>query len=188
MRIDFATMLESLGFSSITHSDEDVSKFLHNVKNKEHCVLIFQSEIIRDKIISEFFNSEFTNNTTTAIFTHNPSKFNCSKIIEYNELIENQKLVPNKINEFLVTVLDESYNKNYPKIVCEDTAWFSEIGLFKEHQESKIPEKILNESTIMCCYNSNKLNVEQLKTVLKTRNFIILEKPFSVYAKNIIQN
>ena len=49
----------------------DVSNFIHSIKNNEHCILMFDNEDTRDKIIQEFFNPKFTRNVTLHVFHKN---------------------------------------------------------------------------------------------------------------------
>ena len=90
------------------------------------------------------------------------------------------KLESTKISDFLVTLLDKSYPNNLIRVVCDDTAWFSEVGFFEEHQKcgTQLNKKVLDDLSILCCYNANKLNDEQMDVVLSSRDFVILETPF----------
>jgi len=182
---DVSSVLELKNFECIADTEKKVMEFIHDIKNKEHCILIFQNDNMRDKIVNEFIDPKYAHNTITACFTHDVSKYSCNKLITYDELAEKKKLLPNKISEFLITVLDESYEKNTPRVACEDTAWFSEAGFFEEHQKigNSLDKKIIDESAILCCYNETKLNDNQMDVVLDSRNYVILEKPFSVYRK-----
>ena len=185
MQNQIVNSLGSVGFKRITNSDDEVFNFIHNVKNKEHCILMFSNEHIRDKIVNEFFNPKFIHNTATACFTHELSKFKCDQEITYDALIEKQMLVPNRISDFLVSVLDNSYPSNLSRIACEDTSWFSEAGFFEEHQKcgNNMDERVMNESVILCCYNVTKLSEEKMNIVLSGGKYVILEEPFSVYEK-----
>ena len=177
--------LDVLSFERIANTDKLILEFIHTVKNKEHCILLFHNENVRDKIVYEFFNSRFNQNSACACFTHNVSKYKCDKTISYDELIDNGALSINRVNTFLMQVFDESNQCGFPRIACEDTTWFSEKGYFEEHQKigNNLDKKIINDSTILCCYDISKMNLEQITTVLKSRDYIILENPFSAYQK-----
>ena len=56
--MDYTTLLESLGFNKIGNTQE-VFEFIHNIRNNEHCILVFKDNIIHDKIVNEFFNPKF---------------------------------------------------------------------------------------------------------------------------------
>ena len=178
--------LNSLGFERITNSDEEVFEFVHKIKNKEHCIFLFENHLTRDSIVNEFLSPKISQKTITACFAHDMSKYECDKKITYDQLLEEQKFIPNKMSRFLIDVLDESYENGIPRIACEDTAWFSRKGIFEEHQEagSNLDKKIIDNSTILCCYNMEDLNREEIQVVIKSRNYIILEKPFSLYVKS----
>ena len=179
-------ILNSNGFKRICNTNEEVFNFIHNVKHKEHCILVFQTDDFRDEIVNEFFNPEFARNTATASFTHELSKYNCDHKITYNDLSQKQILLPTKISDFLVNVLNESYKRDSIRIACEDTAWFSEAGFFEEHQKcgNELDDRVINESIMLCCYNSNKLDEKKMNVVLSSRKYVILEEPFSVYQKD----
>jgi len=176
--------LFSLNFECVAFSEEDVFKFINKLKDKDHTILLFKNEHIRDTIVTEFFDKS-KNDIFTACFAHNTSKYNCDKAISYNELSENQILLTNKISEFLVDVLDKTYPRTFPRIACEDTAWFSEAGFFEEHQKlgNTLDKRVLEESIILCCYNILKLEKEKMDIVLQNSNLIILDEPLSVYRR-----
>lgn len=176
--------LFSLNFECVAFSEEDVFEFINKLKDKDHTILLFKNEHIRDTIVTEFFDKS-KNDIFTACFAHNTSKYNCDKAISYNELSENQILLTNKISEFLVDVLDKTYPRAFPRIACEDTAWFSEAGFFEEHQKlgNTLDKKVIDESIILCCYNILKLDKEKMDIVLQSTNFIILDEPLSVFRR-----
>lgn len=180
------TKLKNEGFQCVVNSKENVFKFIHEINNNEHCILMFNEKKIRDEIVNEFFNPKYTYKSVTACFAHDLSKYQCNKAITYDELSENQVLIPNKITDFLIQLLDDSYRSESTRVACEDTAWFSEAGFFEEHQKlgNKLDEKIINETVMLCCYNINKINDEQIGIVLGNSKYVILDKPFSIYAKN----
>lgn len=177
-------VLDSLNFKKITNSESEVLDFIDNIKNKDHSILLFQNDSARDKIVNSFIDKS-KNKTYTACFSNDSAKYSCDEKITYNELVENDKLQTVKISEFLVGVLDRTYPSDFPRIVCEDTAWFSEAGFFEEHQKlgSQINQNIIDGSAILCCYNTAKLDDEKINTVLQSREYVILEEPFSVYQK-----
>ena len=43
-------------FECIADSEENVFEFISKIKNKEHSILLFKNENIRDTILSEFFD------------------------------------------------------------------------------------------------------------------------------------
>ncbi len=178
------TKLFSLNFECVAFSEEDVFEFINKLKDKDHTILLFKSEHIRDTIVTEFFDKS-KNDIFTACFAHNTSKYNCDKAISYNELSENQILLTNKISEFLVDVLDKTYPRAFPRIACEDTAWFSEAGFFEEHQKlgNTLDKRVIDESIILCCYNILKLDEEKMDIVLQNSNLIILDEPLSVFRR-----
>ncbi len=94
-------------------------------------------------------------------------------------------LLTNKISDFLLDVLDKTYPNAFPRVACEDTVWFSEAGFFEQHQKlgNELDKKIIDNSTILCCYNITKLDEKQLDIVLNSRDFVILEEPFSVFRR-----
>jgi|SaaInlV_200m_DNA_6_1039755.scaffolds.fasta_scaffold21343_2 hypothetical protein len=177
--------LNSKGFSQICNSFEEVLDFIHNVKHQDHCILIFQNDDVRDTIAKEFVNSKYSRNMVTACFAHNPTKYNCNHEITYDKLVQKQKFKPEVISDFLSTVLDKPYSPDSTRIVCEDTACLSEAGFFEEHQKygNNMNKKVINDSTILCCYNSSKLDKEKIDVVLSSRKYVILDEPFSVYEK-----
>ena len=176
--------LISLNFKCITESESEVFEFINKIKNKEHTILLFNNARMRDTIVTEFFDKS-KNNIFTACFVHNTIKYSCDKTITYNELTDNQVLLTNKISNFLIDVLDKTYPNDFPRICCEDTSWFSEAGFFEEHQKygGEINKKIIDQSAILCCYDSSKLNPKQLNIVLDSRDFIILDDPLSVFRR-----
>jgi len=176
--------LDSLNFKPIATSESDVIDFINNIKNKDHSILLFQNDSVRDKIVNIFFDKS-KNPISTTCFTNDISKYKCDKAITYDELVENNSLLVMKINEFLVDVLDTIYPNDFPRIACEDTAWFSEAGFFEEHQKigDKLDTKIINDSAILCCYNTAKLDDEKINTILQSRDYVILEEPFFVYSR-----
>jgi len=184
MQQQLVEKLISLNFKSIATTESEVLNFIDNVTNKDHLILMFQNDSLRDKIINIFFDKS-KNPISTACFTNDVSKYKCDKSILYDELIENDNLAVMKINEFLVDVLDTIYPHDFPRIACEDTAWFSGAGFFEEHQKigDKLNTRIINDSAILCCYNTAKLNEKKIHTVLQSRKYVILEEPFSVYAR-----
>jgi len=184
MSEQIVTKLESLNFKQIAISKSKVDDFIHNIKTKDHAILLFQNESIRDETVRTFLDKS-KNQTYTACFVHDTSKYNCDQAITYDELIENQTLLTTKINEFLINVLDKTYPNDFPRIACEDTVSFSEAGFFEEHQKlgDKLDTRIIDDSTILCCYNTDKLDDDKINTVLQSRDYIILEEPFSVYQK-----
>lgn len=176
--------LESLNFKQIATSKSKVDDFIHNMKTKDHTILLFQNESLRDDTVKIFFDKS-KNQAYTACFAHDPSKYDCDQSITYDELTENQTLLTTKINEFLINVLDKTYPNDFPRIACEDTAWFSEAGFFEEHQKlgDKLDTQIIDDSAILCCYNIDKLDDNKINTVLQSRDYIILEEPPCVYQK-----
>lgn len=177
--------LKALGFKQICHSKEETIDFVHNLKHKDHSILIFHQDETRDEIVREFLNKENTRNSMTACFTNNPLKYNCNHQITYDNLMQKQKFQPQIVSDFLLKVLSDSYKKEQTRIACEETSWLAEQGVFDEHQKwgSTIDQKVINESSVMCCYNVTKLTDEQMKVVLPSRKYIILDNPFSVYEK-----
>ncbi len=174
----------SLNFECITESEQAVFKFIYKIRNKDHTILLFENEHIRDTIVTEFFDKS-KNDIFTACFAHNTVKYKCDKAITYNELSENQLLLTNKISQFLVEVLDEAYSTGFPRVACEDTVWFSEAGFFEEHQKigNILDKKVIEESAILCCYNTTKLDEEKMDIVLQSRDFVILGEPLSVFRR-----
>ena len=133
----------------------DVSNFIHSIKNNEHCILMFDNEDTRDKIIQEFFNPKFTRNVTTACFSQKPSKFDCEHEITYDKSIKNEKLEPMITSDFLLSVINKPSTPDSTRIACEDTLWFTGEGFFEEHQKlgNSINSRVINNSTLLCCYN-----------------------------------
>lgn len=183
--IDVADQLKSIGFKQICNSKEETIDFIHNIQHKEHCVLIFHKDEARDEIVREFINKKYIKNSMTACFTNNPTKYECNHQMTYDSLILEQKLQPEKISDFLLNVLADSYEKEQTRIACEETSWLAEHGVFDEHQKwgNTIDQNVINESSIMCCYNITKLTDEQIKLVISAKRYIILDNPFSVYEK-----
>lgn len=181
---NLSAKLISNNFERIVDSENKVFEFISNIKNKDHIILLFQNEKIRDTIVTEFFEKS-KNRTYTACFAHETIKYKCDKAITYQELSENQKLLTNKISEFLVEVLDESYPNSFPRVACEDTAWFSEAGFFEEHQKlgNKLDKKVLEESAILCCYDTTRLDDIKIDTILQNSGYVILGKPLSVFRR-----
>lgn len=184
MQEQIVKALDSLSFKKITNSESEASDFIDNIKNKDHSILLFQTDSVRDKIVNSFIDKS-KNRAYTACFSNDSAKYNCDEKITYNELVENEKLQEVKISEFLVGVLDKAYPSDFPRIACEDTTWFSEVGFFEEHQKlgSKVNQNIINGSAILCCYNTAKLDDEMINTILQSREYAIIEEPFSVYQK-----
>lgn len=180
-----STKLNSMGFKQICSSEEEVLDFIHNIKRQDHCILIFHDEQARDKIVNEFVNPKYNINSVTACFSNTPTKYDCNHQISYDMLIQEQKFQPHVVSDFLLNILANSYEKDHARIACEETSWLAEHGVFDEHQKlgNSLDENVINESAIMCCYNESKLNDEQMNTVLSSRKYIILEKPFSIYEK-----
>ncbi|MBI1662856.1 MAG: hypothetical protein IS860_05090 [Nitrosopumilus sp.] len=185
MESSIPSKLNTMGFEQICSSENEVTEFIHNLKHKDHCIFVFEDEQIRDKVVNEFINLKTAKNILTACFSTKPEKYDCNHQITYDKLVQEQKLQPIVISDLLLNVLSESYQKDQARIVCEETSWLAENGMFDEHQKmgSEMDEKVFDESTIMCCYNASKLNDAQMDTVLSSRRYIILEKPFSVYEK-----
>ena len=176
--------LFSLNFQCIAYSEQEVFEFINKLKDRDCTILLFKNEHICDTIVTEFFDKS-KNNIFTACFAHDTFKYKCDKTISYNELSDNQILLTNKMSEFLVDVLDKTYPYAFTRIACEDTAWFSEVGLFEEHQKlgNTLDKKVINESVILCCYNILKLEKEKMDIVLQNSNLIILDEPLSVYRR-----
>ncbi|MFQ5475497.1 MAG: hypothetical protein ACE5DT_00515 [Nitrosopumilus sp.] len=176
--------LDSHNFECIADSEQEVFDFISKIKNKDHTILLFENENIRDTIVTEFFNKS-KNDIFTACFAHDTIKYKCDKVITYNELSENQILLTNKISEFLVDVLDETYPRSFPRVACEDTSWFSEVGFFEEHQKigNRLDKKVIDESAILCCYNTIKLDNDKIDVVLQSRDFVILGEPLSAFRR-----
>ena len=176
--------LFSLNFECVAFSEKDVFEFINKLKDKDHTILLFKNEHIRDTIVTEFFDKS-KNDIFTACFAHNTVKYKCDKAITYNELSENQMLLTNKISQFLVEVLDEAYPRDFPRVACEDTVWFSEAGFFEEHQKigNILDKKVIEESAILCCYNTTKLDEKKLDVILHSRDFVILGEPLSVFRR-----
>ena len=183
--IDIKERLASIGFKQICNSKEETVNFIHNVKHKDHCVLIFHQDKTRDEIVKEFLNKNHIKNSVTACFSNTPQKYACNHQISYKSLVQNQKLQPHKISDFLLNVLANSYDKEQVRIACEETSWLAENGMFDEHQEwsKNINQNVMNESSIMCCYNVTKLTEEQMGIVLSKARYIILDNPVSVFEK-----
>ena len=91
--------------------------------------------------------------------------------------LKDKKFQPEVINDFLVTVLENSYKKDSTRIACEDTAWLAEGGFFEEHQKygNSMDERVLNDSAMICCYNAKKINEEQMIVITSNQKLIILE-------------
>lgn len=176
--------LISHNFECFADSEKKVSEFISEITNKEHTILLFQNEKTRDTIVTEFFEKS-KNRAYTACFAHETIKYKCDKAITYDELSENQKLLTNKISEFLVEVLDDSYPNSFPRVACEDTAWFSEAGFFEEHQKlgNSLDKKVIEESAILCCYDTTRLDDVKIDTILQSRDYVILGKPLSVFRR-----
>ena len=187
MNYDILKLLDNQGFKQICNSEEKVLDFVHKIKHRDHCVLIFVNENIRDVIVKEFVNPKYARNSISACFTHNESKYNCDHQMTYDKLVKGQKFQPEVISDFLVTVLENSYKKDSTRIACEDTAWLAEGGFFEEHQKygNSMDKRVLNDSAMICCYNAEKLNEEQMNIITSNQKLIILEEPFSVYQKLI---
>ena len=177
--------LESTGFKRICSTENEVLDFIHDIKHKDHCILIFHDEQKRDKIVNEFINPKFAKNSVTACFSNNPTKYQCNHQMSYDDLVQDQKFQPHVVGDFLLMVLANSYEKNQTRIACEETSWLAEHGYFEDHQKwgNTIDERVINESSVMCCYDASKLNDEQMKIVLSSRKYIILDEPFSVFGK-----
>jgi len=112
------TKLFSLNFECIAYSEQDVFEFINKLKDKDHTILLFKNEHIRDTIVTEFFDKS-KNDIFTACFAHNTVKYKCDKTITYNELSENQMLLTNKISQFLVEVLDEAYPRDFSRVASQ---------------------------------------------------------------------
>ena len=89
------------------------------------------------------------------------------------------------VSDFLLNVLSESYKKEQTRIVCEETSWLAEQGVFNEHQQwgNTIDQNVINESSIMCCYDIAKLDDNQLEVIISSKKYIILDNPFCVFQK-----
>lgn len=181
--INVADELKKIGFKQICNSKEETIDFIHNIKHKDHCVLIFHKDDTRDEIVKEFLNKDYIKNSMTACFTNNPTKYECNHQMTYDSLIQEQRLQPHKISDFLLNVLSDSYDKEQTRIACEETSWLAEHGVFDEHQKwgNTIDKNVIDESSIMCCYNITKLTDEQIKAVISVKKYIILDNPFSVF-------
>lgn len=181
---NMSAKLISHNFECIADSENKVFEFISEIKNKEHTILLFQNEKIRDTIVTEFFEKS-KNRAYTACFAHEKIKYKCDKAITYGELSENRQLLVNKISEFLVDVLDSAYPDSFPRVACEDTAWFSEAGFFEEHQKlgNKLDKKVIEESAILCCYDTTRLDDVKVDTILQSRDYVILGKPLSVFRR-----
>ena len=177
--------LNAIGFEQMCTSKDEVLNFIHNLEHQDHCILIFQDEQERDNIVKEFINPKYARNSVTACFSNNSTKYDCNHQISYDSLIQEQKFQPHVVSDFLLNVLANSYGKDQARIACEETSWLAEHGVFDEHQDlgNKLDERVVNESTIMCCYNESKLDEQQMSRVLSSRKYVILENPFSVYMK-----
>ncbi|MGY5149774.1 MAG: hypothetical protein ACW9W3_06900 [Candidatus Nitrosopumilus sp. bin_68KS] len=178
-------LLKNHNFLRITKSNQDVYNLIHSMENQDQCILFFNTEANRDKIVNEFIHPKGIPILTTGCFSQVSSKYDCSQNITYNELIQNNKLESNKISEFLVSLLDKAHPHNLVRVACEDTSWFSEVGFFEEHQKagSQLNKKVLNGLSLLCCYNPSKLDDDKINVILKSRDYVILEEPFSVFKK-----
>ena len=138
----------------------------------------------RDKIVKQFFNPKHTRNYMTACFSNTPSKYECNHQMSYKTLIQEQKFQPHLVTDFLLSVLADSYKKDQTRIACEETSWLAEHGMFDDHQKwaNSLDEKVIAESAIMCCYNASKMDEHQMKTIIASRKFVILDDPLSVYS------
>lgn len=180
-----ADRLESIGFKQICNTKEDTINFIHNIKHKDHCILIFNQDHARDEIVKEFLDKNHTKNSITACFTRTLGKYECNHQITYDSLILEQKFQPQVVSDFLLNVLSESYKKEQTRIVCEETSWLAEQGVFDEHQQwgNTIDQNVINESSIMCCYDIAKLDDNQLEVIISSKKYIILDNPFCVFQK-----
>ena len=184
IRENLVNKLHSNNFECIADFELKVFEFISKIENKDHTILLFKNERIRDTVVTEFFDKS-KNDIFTACFAHDKIKYKCDKTITYNELSENQILLTNKISEFLIDVLDEAYPRSFPRVACEDTAWFSESGFFEEHQKigNVLDKKVIEESAILCCYDTTGLDDVKIDVILQSRDYVILGEPLSVFRR-----
>ena len=92
-KIDFnlLELLDNNGFKQICNSEDKVLDFIHKIKHRDHCVLLFVNENMRDKVVNEFVNPKYARNSISACFTHNESKYNCDHKMTYDNLVKDQK-------------------------------------------------------------------------------------------------
>ena len=57
---NLSAKLISNNFERIVDSENKVFEFISNIKNKDHIILLFQNEKIRDTIVTEFFEKSKT--------------------------------------------------------------------------------------------------------------------------------
>ena len=162
---------------------EELFKTLKNLAKNQHPILLFSNTNFRDKIIQEFFDINIPNESK-GCFSENP-KQSVKPTITYDKIVEGEQISVKKINQFLSEVHQKNSTSLPSRFACENTIWFKNQGLFDEHQRmgTKLDQKVVSQSCILCCYNVNQLNDEQIQRIIQSRGIIILENPTSIFRR-----
>jgi hypothetical protein len=164
---------------------QEVFKTLKNLDKNQHPILLFSKTEFRSKIIQEFFNTKIPDDSK-GCFSENPNKFG-KRTITYDRILDGEEISVGKVNQFLNEVHQKNSTALPSRFACENTVWFKNKGLFEEHQEMgrDLDPRVISQSCILCCYDLNQLQNDQINRIIQSRGIIILENPISIYKRKI---
>jgi hypothetical protein len=145
---------------------------------------LYKNHLSNVKVLSAFFNPSIIWKTKNGLVSKIPTKLKSVKNIVYDDFLYMDKTEAMKKFAGWVSKLHSSNKSDMPtRIAGEDATWWIRNGFAEEHLklEQSIGRNSYENMSILCCYDISHVNNEQLKSIIDSHGYVILDEPFTLY-------
>jgi len=167
----------------------EATDFIHNRTGHEHVAFFYTSSAAKDKMLAEFFepsaSSPYALKAIISLDTTGKPKYRGVKNISYNEFLKVEK---EKAMAEMFRWIGEIHKSNLSgretRVAGEDASWFFRNGFENEFlsAEEEIGRQVRDRISVLCSYDlGNMQNKEQLKRIIQSHGYVVIDEPLTVY-------
>jgi hypothetical protein len=159
----------------------EIYEFLRNLPAHEHITLLYKNENSRDAVLEQFFSSSITD-LPKGFFSIKPTRFTDVSNMLYEELFQIKQEGVKKMSDW-ISQLHASNKSDVPTKIAGEDSWFFEKGYVEEilNLEKAVGRRLQDNMCILCTYDISTLNEQQIRTLIETHSYVILDDPFMLY-------
>ena len=163
---------------------ESFLEFIIHMPAHIHITFLYKNPISNDKVLSAFFNPTMIWRTKNGLISKIPKKLKSVKNIVYGDFLYMDKTAAMKKFADWVSKLHSSNKSDMPtRMAGEDATWWARNGFAEEHLklEQSTGRNSYENMSILCCYDISHIDNEQLKSIVDSHGYVLLDEPFMMY-------
>ena len=191
--------LNNLNFSPLTSKAERINQMLNEIHEaevlesrirhmpkNEHAIFLWEEEGFLDMVLSEFFDPSATGKAPKGLLSQTPSSFEGVNNLVMKDMAGSDRLgAMGKIKSWMSEIHSANETNLATRIAVDDYSWFLQNGSARAllELERGFGTRAKGNMTMLCGYNSSKIDPKLLEKLIDFHDCAIIDQPFRVYKR-----